>query len=220
MRPRWWVEQAVHGSRGGSRQRELHAVGGPARYVDTGADSLNDRAETAPSSRDLHASADPLPVSGASPPGHIPGAVPTPSRRASRRSRDCSDARLALADLGRAALHGVLVGLGDVGVEVVGGIVLWIACLVLGVPLTGYSANAWIALIGLALVSQVGGWLAINYALGHLRATVTSVTLLFQPVLTTLIAIPLLHEYLLPEHMLGGMLVLAGLYVVHRRRSA
>lgn len=103
---------------------------------------------------------------------------------------------------------------------VVGGIVLWIACLALGVPLTGYSTQSWIALIGLALVSQVGGWLAINYALGHLRATITSVTLLFQPVLTALIAIPLLHEYLRPEQTIGAALVLAGVYIVHYRRTA
>lgn len=105
-------------------------------------------------------------------------------------------------------------------VVVVSSVALGVLCVALNIPLTGYSAQAWLALVGLGLVSQVGGWLAINYALGHLPATITSVSLLIQPVLTALFAIPLLHEYLRPEHILGGVLVLAGVYVVHRRRSA
>ena len=92
MRPSWWVDQAVHGSRGGSRRSVLHAVGGPARYVDTGEDSLNDRAESAPSSRDLSASADLLSVSGACFPGG-PGCVVPPSRRTRRGSRHCATMR-------------------------------------------------------------------------------------------------------------------------------
>ena len=62
--------------------------------------------------------------------------------------------------------------------------VLAVACLLLGTPLTGYSPIAWRALLGLGLVSQLGGWIAITYALGHIRAPVASVTLLGQPVLT------------------------------------
>ena len=98
-------------------------------------------------------------------------------------------------------------------------VVLLIFCLVLGVPLSGYSAHAWLSLIGLGLVSQVGGYLAITYALGHLPATVTSVGLLGQAPLTAVLAIPLLGEPLSASQIIGGLLVLAGIYVVNRRRA-
>lgn len=98
-------------------------------------------------------------------------------------------------------------------------VVLLIFCLVLGVPLSGYSTHAWLSLIGLGVVSQVGGYLAITYALGHLPATVTSVGLLGQAPLTAVLAIPLLGEPLSASQIIGGLLVLTGIYVVNRRRS-
>ncbi|HWQ08029.1 MAG TPA: DMT family transporter, partial [Holophaga sp.] len=49
-------------------------------------------------------------------------------------------------------------------------VVLWFANLALGTPLTGFPAKSWWALLGMGLLSQLGGWLAINHALGHLRA--------------------------------------------------
>ncbi|MGI8509615.1 MAG: DMT family transporter [Gemmatimonadaceae bacterium] len=96
-------------------------------------------------------------------------------------------------------------------------VMLLVICLVLRVPLHGYAAHAWLDLVGLGLVSQVGGYLAITYALGHLPATVTSVGLLGQAPLTAVLAIPLLGEPLVATQAIGGALVLAGIYVVNRR---
>jgi drug/metabolite transporter (DMT)-like permease len=96
-------------------------------------------------------------------------------------------------------------------------VVLLAMCLLMGLPLVGYSRQSWSALLGLGLMSQLGGWLAINYALGHIRATVTSVSLLGQIVLTALFAIPLLGEHLSMVQITGGLLVLGGIYLVHRR---
>lgn len=96
-------------------------------------------------------------------------------------------------------------------------VVLLLLCLVLGVPLAGYTTHAWLSLIGLGVVSQVGGYLAITYALGHLPATATSVGLLGQAPLTALLAIPLLGEPLIASQIIGGVLVLTGIYVVNRR---
>ena len=95
--------------------------------------------------------------------------------------------------------------------------VLWAANLALGTPLTGYSARSWWALVGLGLFSQLGGWLAINYALGHLRAAHVSVSLLGQAVVTALLAMPLLGEFPVSNQIVGGVLVLAGIYIVNRR---
>ena len=71
-----------------------------------------------------------------------------------------------------------------------------VVCLVLGMPLSGFSSRTWLALLGLGLISQLGAHLALTYALGHLPATVTSVGLLAQVPLTALLAVPLLGESL------------------------
>ncbi len=83
--------------------------------------------------------------------------------------------------------------------------------------LTGFSSQSWLALLGLGLISQLGGWLAINYALGHLRAAHVSVSLLGQAVVTALLSIPLLGEWLTLNQIIGGILVLSGIYLVHQK---
>ena len=82
--------------------------------------------------------------------------------------------------------------------------------------LVGYSLNAYMALLGLGLISQLVGWLAINYALGHMPASVVSVTLLAQPILTALFAVPLLHESLETHQIAGGLIALGGIFLVNR----
>ncbi|MGE5124241.1 MAG: DMT family transporter [Acidobacteriaceae bacterium] len=86
-------------------------------------------------------------------------------------------------------------------------------------PLTGYPTQSYLAFLGAALVSQVGGYLSIGYALGHLPASVVSPTLIGQPVVTAILAIPLLGEGLRSEQWLGGLVVLLGIYLVHRSRE-
>ncbi|HEV7128093.1 MAG TPA: DMT family transporter [Ktedonobacterales bacterium] len=82
--------------------------------------------------------------------------------------------------------------------------------------LWGFSGHAYLALLALGLVSQVAGWLAINYALGHMPASVVSVTLLGQPVLTAVFAVPLLGQALQGDQLLGGLVALVGIYLVNR----
>ena len=94
--------------------------------------------------------------------------------------------------------------------------VLFAVCLALGAPLAGYSRKTWLALAGLGLVSQLGAYYALVYALGHLPATITSVGLLTQLPLTVVFAAVLLHEPITTAQLAGGALVLAGVYVVNR----
>jgi drug/metabolite transporter (DMT)-like permease len=91
--------------------------------------------------------------------------------------------------------------------------------LAMGTRLTGYPGRSWLALLGLGLISQLGGWLAINYALGHLRAAPVSVALLSQVVVTALVAMPILGEFMTIHQVVGGVMVLAGVYLVTRGRS-
>ena len=99
-------------------------------------------------------------------------------------------------------------------------LVLLAISLLMRMPLSGYSAQAYLAFLGAALISQVGGYLSVGYALGHLPASIVSPTLILQPVLTALLAIPFLGERLQAGQWVGGLLVLAGIYLVHRSRQA
>jgi len=91
--------------------------------------------------------------------------------------------------------------------------------LILHTPFTGYPAQTYWAFLGAALISQLGGYLSIGYALGHLPAAVVSPTMLGQPVMTALLAVPLLGEALYPAQVAGGLVVILGIYWVHRGRG-
>jgi drug/metabolite transporter (DMT)-like permease len=93
---------------------------------------------------------------------------------------------------------------------------LLVVCLAMRLPLTGYPPRAWAALIALGLVSQLAGYYALVYALGHLPATLTSVGLLAQVPCTAFLAWLLLGEPLTVTQIAGGAIVLVGIWVVNR----
>lgn len=90
----------------------------------------------------------------------------------------------------------------------------------LRLPLVGYARATYATFIAMALVSQVSGYLAINFALGHLPASAVSVTLLGQPVVTAILAAVLLGEILGGFQVLGGVAVIAGVLIIHLSRTA
>jgi drug/metabolite transporter (DMT)-like permease len=88
--------------------------------------------------------------------------------------------------------------------------------LILGNSFTGYSTQTWIIFFVTAVVSQMVGYLAITYSLGHLPASVVSPTLIGQPILTTILAIPMLGEIPNATQWIGGAVALAGIYIVNQ----
>lgn len=104
-------------------------------------------------------------------------------------------------------------------VAVTAAVTLFAVCLILGLPLIGYPAPAYLSILGVGLFSQVGGWLLINFALGHVSASMAVVVLLAQPVITGLLSIPLLGELLTGRQVLGGALELSGIYLCLRRAA-
>lgn len=96
-------------------------------------------------------------------------------------------------------------------------IALLVLNLAMGISLRVPTTRDWLALLGLGLVSQLGGYLALTYALGHLPATITSISLLIQVPLTALLAAVLLHESVAPVQIVGGLLTLAGIALAHRQ---
>lgn len=87
----------------------------------------------------------------------------------------------------------------------------------IGVPMAIPNGRTLAALLGLGLVSQVGGYLGLTYAMGHVPATATSVTLLAQAPMTAMLAALLLGEPLAATQILGGALVLCGIGLANRK---
>jgi drug/metabolite transporter (DMT)-like permease len=71
-------------------------------------------------------------------------------------------------------------------------------------------------LVGLALVTQILGQGLIAYAFAHLPASISSVSLLIQPVMAALYAWILFQEAVSPAQFLGAAIVLAGIWVAKR----
>jgi drug/metabolite transporter (DMT)-like permease len=100
-----------------------------------------------------------------------------------------------------------------------GALLLLFLALVTRSALGGYPPKTYLFFLGAALLPQLTGYLGLGYALGHLPAAVVSPTMLAQPVLTALLAIPILGEPLQPVQWIGGLAVIAGIFLVHRSRG-
>lgn len=95
---------------------------------------------------------------------------------------------------------------------------LFVGALLLGQPLLGYTPFTYLNFLALGLVVQVFGQFAFSYALGYLPASVVAPAGLGQPVVTAILAWPLLGEAITSLQGLGGAAVLGGVYLVHRSR--
>jgi drug/metabolite transporter (DMT)-like permease len=116
----------------------------------------------------------------------------------------------ALRDRGETTLHLMAV------TSTITALLLFPAALASGEQMLPATAQGWWILLGLALVSHAAGQGLIAYALAHLPAAFSSVSLLFQPVMAAVFAWLLLAEPLAPLQVLGGAIVLAGIYLARR----
>ena len=89
-----------------------------------------------------------------------------------------------------------------------------------GTPITGFDAKTYVMLALIGLVPQLLGHTSLNWALGHLSATLVAVAVMAEPVGATLLAWLVLGEAPPPASVAGGGLVLTGVYLAFRRPSA
>jgi len=85
-----------------------------------------------------------------------------------------------------------------------------------GVQLWGYSATTWFWLFVVTLGPQLLGHTALNWALEYVRASIVSGAILAEPVIAALLAWLILSERPGLATLLGGLVVLAGLYLLLR----
>jgi drug/metabolite transporter (DMT)-like permease len=81
----------------------------------------------------------------------------------------------------------------------------------------GYSPSTYFYLILLALVPQLIGHTTFNWALKYLPASMVAITILGEPVGSTILAYVILGEGLTPWKVMGGILILIGILVALRR---
>jgi drug/metabolite transporter (DMT)-like permease len=101
----------------------------------------------------------------------------------------------------------------------VSAVVLLLIALASGDGLWPHHAQSWLYLVGLALVSQLGGQGLITYSMAHLPASFATVTLLVQPVVTAAVSWVLFGQALSALQIGGGVLVLAGVMLAGRTRA-
>ncbi|RME86998.1 MAG: DMT family transporter [Anaerolineae bacterium] len=99
-------------------------------------------------------------------------------------------------------------------------VVLVLIVLAMGAPLFGYPPMAYLWLFLLALVPQLIGHSTYNWALRFLPAAFVAVTTLGEPIGSTILAYFLLDETPALLTLLGGALILAGIYIASKRVDA
>lgn len=104
-------------------------------------------------------------------------------------------------------------------VAVIGALVLGACALLAGETMLPMTGHGWAVLIGLAVVTQIGGQGLITWSLAHLPATFSSVVLLIQPLVAALIGVLIQHDPFTACVAAGGSLILVGIALASRARA-
>jgi drug/metabolite transporter (DMT)-like permease len=92
-------------------------------------------------------------------------------------------------------------------------VILVVTMFAAGKSPVGFSPTIYVWMLALALVPQLLGHSTFNWALKYLPASVVSVTLLGEPIGSTILAYIFLSELPTPFKMVGGVLILVGIYL-------
>jgi drug/metabolite transporter (DMT)-like permease len=85
-----------------------------------------------------------------------------------------------------------------------------------GLAWAGVPWEGWAGLLYMALLASVVAYLIFYWALRHLAASRLAAFTYIQPVLATLLGIEYLGERLTKNVVIGGALILAGVYLAER----
>ncbi len=97
-------------------------------------------------------------------------------------------------------------------------VILLVATVSFGYSLFGYSTTTYVMMVLLALVPQLIGHSSLNLAVRLMPVTLVSVTILGEPVGATLLGYFILGEIPTANEIVGGLLILGGIFLVMRRK--
>jgi len=92
-------------------------------------------------------------------------------------------------------------------------IILWLVVLFLNLPITGYSTQTVAAFWAMALVSQLIGHSSYNWSLKWFSTSLVAVSLLGEPIGSTLLAYIIFDEGLTWLKLIGGLFILSAIYI-------
>lgn len=96
------------------------------------------------------------------------------------------------------------------------GVLLVALCLGTKQPLTGYGAQTYLLLALMAIVPQILGHSAFNWALAHFSTVFVTLALLGEPIGASLLAWLILGELPPISALAGGVMILGGIYLASR----
>ncbi len=98
-------------------------------------------------------------------------------------------------------------------VYLVAALILLIIAFVAGYPLTSYPLKTYFFILLLAIGPQIIGHTSFNWALGYLPAPVVAMTILGEPVGTTILAAIILRQAPTWFELIGGAIILCAIYL-------
>ncbi len=96
-------------------------------------------------------------------------------------------------------------------------VILLLATAGFGYSFTGYSGTTYLMMVLLAVVPQLIGHSSFNLAVRLIPVTFVSVAILGEPVGATLLGYFILDEVPTAKELIGGVLILAGIFIVLRQ---
>jgi len=92
-------------------------------------------------------------------------------------------------------------------------IILWVIVISLRMQITGFSSNTIAAFWAMAIVSQLIGHTSYNWALKWFSAGLIAISLLGEPIVSTILAYIIFGEGLTWTKIIGGAFILSAIYI-------
>ena len=96
-------------------------------------------------------------------------------------------------------------------------VILLVIVLVSGVPVTGFQNRSYLNLVHLALVSQLLGHTAFNWALKHLKTSMVAITILCEPIGAAILAFLFFRETITLSQAVGMGLIFSAVLIGARK---
>jgi len=90
---------------------------------------------------------------------------------------------------------------------------LWVAVLAFKMPVAGFGSGTFAALWAMALIPQLIGHTSYNWALKWLSTSIIAISLLGEPIGSTILAYIIFDESLTWWKVIGGILILSAIYL-------
>jgi len=96
-------------------------------------------------------------------------------------------------------------------------LILLMASIYLRIPFTGYNPTSYMYLLLLAIIPQLIGHTALNWALKHLRTNMVAITILGEPIGASFLAYLLFGETIKPIQSVGIILIFLAIFISSKK---